>query len=76
MGWSDFTAAYQPLGSRRMELPAVNPVKRQNGLNRIADDEDGANTRPWSPVPLGAFGANTGQRVLSASAMVFKSEKR
>jgi hypothetical protein len=32
MGWSEFTAANEPLGSRRLELPAVNPVKRQNGL--------------------------------------------
>jgi hypothetical protein len=62
MGWSDFTPANQPLESRRLELPAVHPVRRQHGLNRIADDENGADTWPWSPVPLSAFTANTDQR--------------
>jgi hypothetical protein len=42
-------------------MPAVNPVKRDHGMNRIADDEDGVDTRQWSPVPLGAFEANTNQ---------------
>jgi hypothetical protein len=32
-------------------------------MNRIADDECGVDTRQWSPVPLGAFEANTNQRV-------------
>ena len=59
LGWSDFTPANQHGESRRQMMPAVNPVKRDHGMNRIADDEGGVHTRQWSPVPLGAFEANT-----------------
>ena len=62
LGWSDLTPANQQLESRRQKLPAVNPVKWQHGLDRIADNADGVETRQWSPVPLGAFEANTDQR--------------
>ena len=36
-------------------------------MNRIADDECGADTRQWSPVPLGAFETNMNQRVSNGS---------
>ena len=66
-GWSDFTPANQHGESRRQMMPAVHPVKRDHGMNRIADDECGVDTRQWNPVPLGAFETNMNQRVSNGS---------
>ena len=63
LGWVDFTPANPKEELRRRMLPAVEPVKRNLGVNRIADAEYEADTRQWSPVPMGAFEANTNRCV-------------
>ena len=42
----------------------VNQMKRQNSFGGFSDKhEEGADTRPWTPVPLRRFGTYTGQRI-------------
>ena len=67
--WSDVTPANQHGESRRQKMPAVNPGRQNLGMNRIADDEGGVETRQWTPVPLGGFETYASQRVSSSAQL-------